>query len=72
MSNDIKNSKTIGDVPTNSLVHWEGGSFCSGEAHTERIVNACGMHSIPTTRLDLAIFLGVKVDNHNVKVALIS
>ena len=49
MSEDIKNSKTIGDVPNNGWVHWEGGSFRSGEAHAEMIVNACVTHNTPMT-----------------------
>ena len=72
MADDIKNSKTISNIPTNGWVHCKGDYFCSGEAHAERIVNACVTHNTPMTRLNLAIILGVKVDSHGVKAALAS
>ena len=66
----IKTSRTIYGVPDDSWVHWEGGSFWSGEAHADCIIRAYVTHNTLMTQLDLATMLGVRVDNHGVKNAI--
>ena len=59
LCNAIKKSKTIGGVPDDGWVHWEGGSFWSGEAHAECIIRAMVTQNTLTIQLDFATMLGV-------------
>ena len=35
---EIKNNKDIGNVSENNLVHYKGGSYCSGEDYARAIL----------------------------------
>ena len=68
----ILKNQTLGDLASNGWVHKEGGSMQSGFNHAVQIIRACLKFNTSMPTLNFATMLGVKVDNHRVKAALVS